>query len=228
MEIEKTNRMNALFEFYAALLTDKQMNYIELYYADDYSLAEIAEEFGEIDPLVERRQPHVVLAAQLLEIPALLLLRRSHKTQQMFASAIVLADSHDTPLDNRFRKPEIAAMAVVIRLYLLVGYVVVHLRIEIVLLDFADKQRLAVVVHHAVNIGCRRREHQFSLLQLQLLDYPLFDIRIHVIGAVRARKPFRQHGIYIGGRKLLLADTSQHFVAGENGGRSAAGDCAKR
>ena len=46
MEIEKTNRMNALFEFYAALLTDKQMNYIELYYADDYNLAEIAEEFG--------------------------------------------------------------------------------------------------------------------------------------------------------------------------------------
>lgn len=46
MEIEKTNRMNALFEFYAALLTDKQMNYIELYYADDYSLAEIAEKFG--------------------------------------------------------------------------------------------------------------------------------------------------------------------------------------
>lgn len=46
MEIEKTNRMNALFEFYAALLTDKQMHYIELYYADDYSLAEIAEEYG--------------------------------------------------------------------------------------------------------------------------------------------------------------------------------------
>ncbi|MFS1664484.1 putative DNA-binding protein [Streptococcus sp. zg-JUN1979] len=45
MEIEKTNRMNALFECYAALLTDKQMNYIELYYADDYSLAEIAEEY---------------------------------------------------------------------------------------------------------------------------------------------------------------------------------------
>lgn len=46
MEIEKTNRMNALFEFYAPLLTDKQMNYIELYYAEDYNLAEIAEEFG--------------------------------------------------------------------------------------------------------------------------------------------------------------------------------------
>lgn len=46
MEIEKTNRVNTLFEFYATLLTDKQMNYIELYYADDYSLAEIAEEYG--------------------------------------------------------------------------------------------------------------------------------------------------------------------------------------
>ncbi|MCL2676566.1 MAG: putative DNA-binding protein [Streptococcaceae bacterium] len=45
MEIEKTNRMNTLFEFYATLLTDKQMNYIELYYADNYSLAEIAEDY---------------------------------------------------------------------------------------------------------------------------------------------------------------------------------------
>lgn len=46
MEIEKTNRMNALFDFYATLLTEKQMNYIELYYADDFSLGEIAEEYG--------------------------------------------------------------------------------------------------------------------------------------------------------------------------------------
>lgn len=45
MEIEKTNRMNALFEFYATLLTEKQMNYIEMYYADDFSLGEIAEEY---------------------------------------------------------------------------------------------------------------------------------------------------------------------------------------
>ena len=45
MEIEKTNRMNALFEFYSTLLTEKQMNYMELYYAYDFSLGEIAEEF---------------------------------------------------------------------------------------------------------------------------------------------------------------------------------------
>lgn len=46
MQIEKTNRMNALFEFYSTLLTEKQMNYMELYYADDFSLGEIAEEFS--------------------------------------------------------------------------------------------------------------------------------------------------------------------------------------
>jgi predicted DNA-binding protein YlxM (UPF0122 family) len=45
MEIEKTNRINTLLEFYSSILTEKQKNYIELYYADDYSLGEIAEEF---------------------------------------------------------------------------------------------------------------------------------------------------------------------------------------
>ncbi len=46
LEIEKTNRMNALFEFYSTLLTEKQMNYIELYYADDFSLGEIGGEYN--------------------------------------------------------------------------------------------------------------------------------------------------------------------------------------
>lgn len=43
--IEKTNRINALFDFYEPLLTEKQMTYIALYYRDDYSLGEIAENF---------------------------------------------------------------------------------------------------------------------------------------------------------------------------------------
>lgn len=46
MEIEKNNRINSLFEFYQPLLTTKQDEYMELYYGDDYSLGEIAEEFG--------------------------------------------------------------------------------------------------------------------------------------------------------------------------------------
>ncbi|WP_027107532.1 putative DNA-binding protein [Lacticigenium naphthae] len=45
MELEKTNHMNTLFEFYGSLLTIKQQAYMQLYYADDFSLGEIAEDF---------------------------------------------------------------------------------------------------------------------------------------------------------------------------------------
>ena len=45
-ELIKTLRMNELFDFYGDLLTAKQRRYIELYYADDLSLGEIAEEFS--------------------------------------------------------------------------------------------------------------------------------------------------------------------------------------
>ncbi len=42
---DKTTRMNLLFDFYQGLLTEKQKAYISLYYLDDFSLGEIAEEF---------------------------------------------------------------------------------------------------------------------------------------------------------------------------------------
>lgn len=46
MELEKTTWMNTLYDFYSNLLTDKQKEYLELYYADDLSLGEIAQEFS--------------------------------------------------------------------------------------------------------------------------------------------------------------------------------------
>ncbi|HJE19718.1 putative DNA-binding protein [Aliicoccus persicus] len=42
-ELERTMRMNYLYDFYHELLTDKQRNYIKLYYLEDYALSEIAE-----------------------------------------------------------------------------------------------------------------------------------------------------------------------------------------
>lgn len=45
MEIEKNYRINSLFEFYRPLLTKKQNEYLDLYYGNDYSLGEIAEDF---------------------------------------------------------------------------------------------------------------------------------------------------------------------------------------
>lgn len=45
MQLEKTNLMNTLFEFYGSLLTEKQQEYMHLYFAEDFSLGEIAAEF---------------------------------------------------------------------------------------------------------------------------------------------------------------------------------------
>ncbi|MGG3572065.1 putative DNA-binding protein [Bacillus gobiensis] len=45
MTLEKTTRMNYLFDFYQSLLTSKQKSYMSLYYLDDLSLGEIAEEY---------------------------------------------------------------------------------------------------------------------------------------------------------------------------------------
>ena len=43
--LEKVNRMNELYDAYQELLTPKQKVYFELYYQDDLSLSEIAEQF---------------------------------------------------------------------------------------------------------------------------------------------------------------------------------------
>jgi len=43
--LEKTTRMNFLYDFYYSLLTPKQQSYMSLYYLDDYSLGEIADEY---------------------------------------------------------------------------------------------------------------------------------------------------------------------------------------
>ncbi|MGM0873639.1 MAG: putative DNA-binding protein [Bacillota bacterium] len=46
MMLEKTTRLNYLFDFYQSLLTPKQKSYMSLYYLDDYSLGEIADEYN--------------------------------------------------------------------------------------------------------------------------------------------------------------------------------------
>ncbi len=46
-DLVKTLRMNYLFDFYQSLLTNKQRNYLELFYLEDYSLSEIADTFSD-------------------------------------------------------------------------------------------------------------------------------------------------------------------------------------
>lgn len=44
--LAKTTRMNMLLDFYEELLTEKQRTILIFYYHDDFSLGEIATEFG--------------------------------------------------------------------------------------------------------------------------------------------------------------------------------------
>lgn len=44
MDIDETTRVNLLYNFYHSLLTKKQSRYLDLYYVEDFSLSEIAEQ----------------------------------------------------------------------------------------------------------------------------------------------------------------------------------------
>ncbi|RXT15085.1 putative DNA-binding protein [Ammoniphilus sp. CFH 90114] len=41
--LEKTNRVNLLFDFYGPILKDRQRQFLEMYYREDLTLSEIAE-----------------------------------------------------------------------------------------------------------------------------------------------------------------------------------------
>lgn len=54
--MEKVAWINLLYDFYGQLLTDKQQKFVELYYAHDLSLSEIAEQFN-----ISRQAVHDVI-----------------------------------------------------------------------------------------------------------------------------------------------------------------------
>lgn len=62
--LEKTNRMNVLFDFYGPLLTEKQQTFLKCYFQDDYSLGEIAADF---DISRQAVYEHLKRAEQALE-----------------------------------------------------------------------------------------------------------------------------------------------------------------
>ncbi|TXK77507.1 putative DNA-binding protein [Paenibacillus sp. N3.4] len=62
--LEKTNRINLLFDFYEPMLTEKQQTFLRLYFHDDYSLGEIAENFEISRQAVYE---HIKRAEQMLE-----------------------------------------------------------------------------------------------------------------------------------------------------------------
>ncbi|WP_225999240.1 putative DNA-binding protein [Paenibacillus sp. BJ-4] len=63
--LEKTNRINRLFDFYEPLLTEKQQMFLKYYFHDDFSLGEIASEFEISRQAVYE---HIKRAEQVLEM----------------------------------------------------------------------------------------------------------------------------------------------------------------
>ncbi len=54
--MEKVNFINLLYDYYGQLLTERQRKIIELYYGNNFSLAEIAQQF-----IVSRQSVHDIL-----------------------------------------------------------------------------------------------------------------------------------------------------------------------
>ena len=100
-------RFGSLYEMYGALLTKKQQQCLELYFCEDYSLAEIAEEMK-----VSRQAIHDLLkrVEQTLEHYETMLgfLRRMEKTRALTEEAVSILDSaaekRQNEQDSRLRE----------------------------------------------------------------------------------------------------------------------------
>jgi predicted DNA-binding protein YlxM (UPF0122 family) len=104
--LEKTNRINVLYDFYGALLTDKQQTFLKCYFHDDYSLSEIAADF-----LISRQAvyEHLKRAEQVLEDYELKL--RLVERHEQLLTGIDLLESQiaNLPLEWRQSLTETAA-----------------------------------------------------------------------------------------------------------------------
>jgi uncharacterized protein len=100
--LEQTERINLLYDFYGSLLTDKQQQMIELYYVDDLSLAEIAEQFQ-----ISRQAVHDTLrrsAQQLEELEGKLSLLSKHEQRQQRIHAILAELQPFADTDGRLKQ----------------------------------------------------------------------------------------------------------------------------
>lgn len=61
--LEDVNRINLLYDIYSPLLTERQQEVMKLYFSDNYSLAEIAAEYG-----ISRQAVHDLIQRTLSSI----------------------------------------------------------------------------------------------------------------------------------------------------------------
>ena len=106
-------RMALLFDFYGDVLTDRQKEFYDLYYNEDLSLAEIAENYG----ITRQGVRDVIVRAEgiLTELEDKTgLIRRFHAMRSQLEQMVTAADEI-LQLNNRYEDAQIDALARQIR-----------------------------------------------------------------------------------------------------------------
>ena len=99
-------RMTMLYDFYGELLTDRQKEFYDLYYNDDLSLAEIAENYG----ITRQGVRDIIVRAEktLEDIEEKTgLIHRYRQTRQAVAALERIAEDIHTLNKNQLDNPEL-------------------------------------------------------------------------------------------------------------------------
>ncbi|WP_096154664.1 MULTISPECIES: putative DNA-binding protein [Bacillus] len=98
--LEKTTRMNYLYDFYQSLLTPKQRNYMSLYYLDDYSLGEIAEEYNISRQAVYDNIKRTELMLEEYELKLLLFQKFQERQQLLSKMKQLMMEKENAPTND--------------------------------------------------------------------------------------------------------------------------------
>ena len=102
-------RMALLYDFYGDMLTDRQKEFYDLYYNEDLSLAEIAENYG----ITRQGVRDVIVRAEaiLTELEDKTgIIKRFHKMQEQFAQMETAVDSIAARNDERWQDDEVETL----------------------------------------------------------------------------------------------------------------------
>lgn len=106
MSLEKTIYIGQLFSFYKSLLTEKQRDMLSLYYEEDFSLSEIAEEFDisrqGVHDSIKRGEKSLKVYEDSLHMNA----RRLERLKLLKQLSEVVNDTDATDLINQLKQLE--------------------------------------------------------------------------------------------------------------------------
>ena len=102
-------RMALLYDFYGDMLTDRQKEFYDLYYNEDLSLAEIAENYG----ITRQGVRDVIVRAEaiLTELEDKTgIIKRFHRMQEQFAQMETAVDAIAARNDERWQDDELETL----------------------------------------------------------------------------------------------------------------------